>query len=417
MKRTALVLVLLAAFIFPAEAHAQGGIIYGDSIPAGVTVDHDVVLVGRNVSIDGIVNGNAFILGDQVRLNGHVNGSLVMLAQNASIGGEVTGAVYAAALTLDLPDTALLDRDLYALTVSLTSKPTSAIDRHLYALGLDAGLNGEVGGDLHTAIGPIQIYNGAVRLLGFDELTLELRFQPPPAPTSPQSSISPLPGAKVNLRFKFQNPLPAFDWKGWAIDVVRSWGVLFVLGLLVLWLARPSLECSGAPLHARLWRTLGIGLLVLVISLNLFLVALLLMALIFAIGLGLNAIGLWPISIALWVLAYSAIAVALALLVLFIIYGTKILVSYHLLSWLAGKLQLRRTTWLAVLALFLGTLIYTLLRSVPYVGWVIGLLVVALGMGSAWLAIREKPAPEAPAPVVVMEPPKAPRRPAGKAAG
>jgi hypothetical protein len=91
---------------------------------------------------------------------------------------------------------------------------------------------------------------------------------------------------------------------------------------------------------------------VLVISLNLFLVALLLMALIFGIGLGLNAIGLWPITIALWVLAYAHIVVALTLLVLFITYGTKILVAYHLLSWLLGKTSWPRTAWLAVLALF-----------------------------------------------------------------
>jgi len=416
VKRIALILALLAAFVFPTAAHAQGGIIYGDSIPAGVIVDHDVLLIGSNVSIDGTVNGNAFILGNQVLLNGRVNGSLVMLAQNAAIGGEVTGAVYAAALTLDLPDMASLDRDLYALTVSLTSKPTSAIDRHLFALGLDAGLNGQIGGDLHTAIGPIQLYNGIVRLLGFEELTLELHFDVPSASPSPQSSIGPVAAPKVHLRFKLQNPLPEFDWTAWGINVLRSWGVLFVLGLLVLWLARPCLETSGGPLRARPWRTLGIGLLVLVISLNLFLVALLLMALIFAIGLGLNAIGLWPISIALWVVSYSAIAVALALLCLFILYGTKILVSYHLASWLASKLPLRGTAWVAVLALLVGTLIYTLLRAVPYVGWGFGLLVIALGMGSAWLACREAPPAAAPAPVVV-EPPKAPRRPLGKVAG
>ena len=107
MKRIALILALLAAFIFPTAAYAQDGIVYGDSIPAGVVVDHDVLLIGGNVSIDGVVNGNAFILGNQVLINGVVNGSLVMLAQNAAIAGNVTDAVYAAALTLDLPDTGL----------------------------------------------------------------------------------------------------------------------------------------------------------------------------------------------------------------------------------------------------------------------------------------------------------------------
>jgi hypothetical protein len=389
MKRTALILALLLALIFPTAAYAQDGIIYGDSIPAGVVVDHDVLLIGENVSIDGVVNGNAFILGSQVVINGVVNGNLILLAQNAAISGNVSDAVYAAALTLDLPDTALVRRDLYALTVSLTSKPTSNVGRHLFALGLDAGLNGKVGGDLHTVIGPIQLYNGAVRLLGFEELTLELRLPSPTPGATPQTSIGPYPGVKVQLAFNFQNPLPPFDWGAWAIDVARAWGVLFALGLLAFWLRRSTLEASGMPLRARPWRTLGIGLIVLVVSLNLFPVALLLAALIFGLGLALNAIGLWPVSIALWVLSYSAIAVALTILVLFIAYGTKILVSYHVLAWLVNKTSWPRTTWMAILMLFVGTLIYTLLRSAPYVGWIIGLLVIAAGMGSAWLAYRE----------------------------
>jgi len=240
MKRTALILALLAAFIFPTAAHAQGGIIYGEGVPAGVTVNHDVLLMGNNVFIDGIVNGNAFILGNQVLISGTVNGSLVMLAQNAAVGGEVTGAVYAAALTLDLPDTASINRDLYALTVSLTSKPASAVERHLFALGLDAGLNGRIGGDLHTVLGPIQMYNGIVRLLGFEELTLELRFELPPRARRASIRHGARGGAEGAAALQVPGPLPAFDWNAWAINVLRGWGVLFALGLLVLWFAAPN---------------------------------------------------------------------------------------------------------------------------------------------------------------------------------
>jgi hypothetical protein len=314
-----------------------------------------------------------------------------MIAQNAAIGGEVSGAVYTVALTLDLPERAALARDLYAATVSLTSKPASQIGRHLFALGLDAGLNGQIGGDLHTVIGPIQLYNGLMRLLGFEELTIELHFETPAG--NPSSLQSPL--ARPRMRFKLQTPLPV-----WGMGVLRDWSVLFVLGLLGLRLIRKPLENTGAPLQARPWRTLGIGLLVFVITLNLFLVALLLVALIFALGLGVNAIGLWQVSLALWVLAYSSLAIALTLLWLFIAYGTKILVSYHLVSWLLNRFALQKTLWLDILALFLGTLLYALLRSVPYVGWGIGLLVIAAGMGSAWIAYRNTSQPPQPLPVV-----------------
>ena len=96
-----------------------------------MVVDHDVILIGQNVSIEGTVNGNVFILGNQVLITGKVDGSLVLIAQNAAISGEISGAVYSTALTLDLPQEALLARDLYAAAVSLTSKPTSQIGRRL----------------------------------------------------------------------------------------------------------------------------------------------------------------------------------------------------------------------------------------------------------------------------------------------
>jgi hypothetical protein len=406
VKLTLFAVLFLAAFLFPTSARADDGIIYGEKIPAGITVDHDVLLIGQNVSIEGTVNGNVFILGNQVMINGIVNGSLVMIAQNAAIGGEVSGAVYTIALAVDLPEKASLARDLYAATVSLTSKPTSQIGRHLFALGLDAGLNGQIGGDLHTSIGPIQLYNGLMRLLGFEELTIELHFEAPAGNPGAMQS----PTVRPRLRLKLQKPLPAFDWPAWGVQILRNWSVLFLLGLLILQLVRKPLENIGAPLQVRPWRTLGIGLLVLVITLNLFLVALLLLALIFALGLGLNALGLWQVSLALWILAYSSLAIALTLLWLFIVYGTKIFVSYHVVSWLMGRFILQKALWLDILSLFLGTLLYALLRSVPYVGWGIGLLVIAAGMGSAWIAYRNSGQP--PQPLLVAPPAKVTKRPA-----
>jgi cytoskeletal protein CcmA (bactofilin family) len=408
IKFTLFTVFLLAIFIFPTPALADDGIIYGEKIAAGTTVDHDVVLVGQNVSIEGTVNGNVFILGNQVLISGKVNGSLVMIAQNAAIGGEVSGAVYAVALTVDLPEKASLARDLYAATVSLTSKSASQIGRHLFALGLDAGLNGQIGGDLHTTIGPIQLYNGMMRLLGFEELTIELHFEMPAG--NPGAMQSPV--VRPRMRLKLQQPISTFDWSAWGMGLLRDWGVLFVLGLLGLWLLRKPLESSGGPLRSRPWRTLGIGLLVLVITLNLFLVALLVVAMIFALGLGLNAIGLWQVSLALWILAYSSMAIALTLLWLFIVYGTKILVSYHLASWLVDRFILQKALWLNILALFLGALLYALLRSIPYVGWAIGLLIIAAGMGSAWLALRNPSGPPQPLPqpLPVMPPKKAAKR-------
>lgn len=395
---------LLLAFSLPSPvAAADGGIFYGDTIPAGTVIDHDIVLFGENVLIEGTVIGNVFILGNQVVVNGTVDGSLVLIAQNASVGGEISGAAYALALTLDLPAHSLLERDLYAATVSLTSGADSTINRHLYALGLDAGLNGQIGGDLHTILGPIQLYNGLMRLLGFEELTLELHFETPTPSVVPQGFV-PL----RHLRVKLLEPLPPFDWGKWALAVLRSWAVLMIFGLLCLWLAPKPLVRSGEPLSARPWQTLGIGLLVLVVAFNLFIVGLLLFILVFALGLGLNFLGLWQVTLALWVLAFSALLIALVGLGLFISIGSKLIVIHLVASWVFSLFVHRKAFWVNLLALLAGTVIYALLRSVPYAGWIIDLLVTSAGMGAAWLALRR---PRQAASVLKVNPKgKAPRK-------
>jgi len=369
-------------------AASDGGLFYGDSIPAGIFVDHDVILFGKNVLVEGVVNGNVFILGNQVVVTGTVDGSLVLIAQNAAISGRVTDSIYALALTLDLPAGALLGRDLYAATVSLTSAPASTITRHLYALGLDAGLKGQVGGELHTTIGPIQLYNGLMHLLGYDELTLELHFELPAPPVDTEGFLS-----LRHMRFKFAIPSPSFDWRAWGLSLLRNWGVLMIFGLLLYWLAGSGLERSGEPLKARPLQTLAIGLLVLVVSFNLFIVALILSVLLFALGLGLNFLGLWQVTLALWVVGFAALLILSVALALFIAIGAKIVVAYCALSWLFGLFLRQKAVWSDLLALTLGITVYALLRSLPYAGWVIDLLVTSAGMGAAWLGWRNRPAP------------------------
>jgi hypothetical protein len=381
-----LALTLLLTFGAPTAAHAQG-IIYGDTIPAGTVVDHDVVLIGQAVTVDGTVNGNVFILGNQVTVNGIVDGSLVLIGQNASIGGVVTGAVYAAALTLDLAPSASLERDLYVVTVSLTSGKNSHIARDLFAVGLDSGLNGQVGRDLHTVIGPIQLYNGLMTLIGFPDLTIKLHFETPQPATSGSGTL--LTQGRHARIIAVERIASAFNWGKWGLALLRSWVMLFIFSLLAYWLTRKPLGRSGEQIGAAFWRALGTGLIVLVIAFALFGVAVLVAVLIFAIGLGLNFLGLWQISIALWVAAYACLMLAVMALWFFISYGTKIIAVYFASTALFALLFKRKALWLDLLALLAGTVIYSLLRSIPYVGWVFGVLAMALGAGAAWMAYRK----------------------------
>ncbi len=391
-----LVLSLLLVFGVPTPVHAQG-IVYGDTVPTGKTIDQDILLVGQNVLIDGTVNGNVFIFGNQIQINGDVNGSLILIGQNIGISGGVSGGVYALGLTLELGTGADLGRDLYVLSVGMVSETDTAIKRDLFALGLDAGLNGSVGRDLHTAIGPIQLYNGLMTLLGFEELTLKLHFElPQAAPESDTNTNSSRIFPRIRARIHPFNieTQAVFDWNTWGIGLAREWITLSLFGLLAIWLAPQKLEQTKSPLLKQPWKTTGIGLVAFVISVNLFVVGILIAALFFSIGLALNYLQLWQLSIVLWIISYSLLALGLTALWLFIVYGTKIIFIYVVFTWMLSKLESK--IWIKILAILIGALVYVILRSVPTVGWVIGVLVTAAGMGTAWLSYQDARKPAKP---------------------
>lgn len=387
IKFIAFIIILIISSATPTSVHAQG-MVYGDTVPVGTTVDHDVVLIGQNIMLAGTVNGNVFVLGNQVAVTGNVNGSLILIAQNAVIGGNISGAVYSSALTLELSSNAALDRELYVTAISLITQPGSVIGRDLFALGLDAGLNGQVGRDLHTSLGPIQLYNGLMHLLGFDQLTLKLHIDfPPPAGGGSGNGVQiALITPHIHARLA-KGPEQLFTGEAWALDLLRKWIVLAFFSLLAIWLTRRPLEKAGVPLGSSPIKTTAIGLVVFVIALNLFGVALLIAVFIFSIGLGLNFVGLWELSIALWIAAFACLALASITLWLFIVYGTKVIVVYLISNWLLTKFAIT-SIWLKIPAMLIGILIYLVLNAVPYVGWIFGLLVTAAGMGSAWLAYR-----------------------------
>jgi hypothetical protein len=87
-------------------------------------------------------------------------------------------------------------------------------------------------------------------------------------------------------------------------------------------------------------------------------------------------------------LGFFSLGLVATIFVLFVLYISKVIVAY-----LVGYAILNRfapnVVRYKVLSLLLGLLIYVLLVWIPYLGWVIALLVTAVGLGAAWIYYRE----------------------------
>ena len=358
-------------------------------LASGEVIDNDVFVTGQKITIDGTVNGDVFALGNQVQVNGTVDGSLFVIGQQVLIQGEVAGTTYVGAVSLELGPQAVLQRNLYFLGVSLTMQPGAAIQRDLNTICLGADLKGAVAGNTRATIGILEVIKLIVNGLGGEFQVPQFNLRP--GGLVPPGAVGGLPS--ILLAHLFQDPAPAgtidtAQLTAWLIDRLRDFGLLLLLSAVFYWLFRKLLNRTARALRLRPLPALGYGLLALLIVTNIYLVGLLVASLIFVVGFWLGSLGLWDFTLAFWALTFAALAFFMAVLWFLVAYGTKIIVVYLASTWLFEKIM-PKVKVPPFLALAIGLVIYILLRSIPMVGWVLGVLVTAWGLGACWLAYRK----------------------------
>jgi hypothetical protein len=402
LKRLVLVQFVVFILVFSAAgtAHAQG-IVYGDQVPAGQVVENDAVLFGDNVSIDGTVEGDVVAAGSFIQVNGKINGSLIAFGETVVLNGEVDGTVYSAAVTMELGEESVLHRNLYFAGLDLVQQSGSSIERDLVAASLiGASLNGTIGRNTQGIFGPsalirliIEAIGGQVNLPGLPPGSLQFdnaylsgtRSSMSLSGTSRAAGVILVNDGFLKAAVPGQGqPTAGIDTElleEWLSGLLREFVILLVFGFLGLWLFSPFLNRSAEALSMKPLSATGYGLLALIVVINLFFVGALLAVLILVIGVWLGMMTLWDLAFAFWAVGFSSLVLALAVFVLFVNYGTKIIVAY-----LLGKLILRLFTLEAadyrMAPLLLGLLVFVLLHSIPLLGWVIGVIFTALGLGA-----------------------------------
>ncbi len=110
---------------------------------------------------------------------------------------------------------------------------------------------------------------------------------------------------------------------------------------------------------------------------------------ILAVGILLGVVTLGGLSRTVFGVGYSSLGLALSIFTLFVSYGSKLVVSF-----LVGKLILERLVPQAskqnIWPMLLGVVLYVVFRSIPWFGWLIGVVVTLIGLGAVFLVIREK---------------------------
>jgi len=419
----ALLALLMLTFAVPVRAF-DGRSGENIVIKADEVIEDDLYVSASKFTLDGTVKGDLIVAGGTITINGTVEGDLIAAGQTIIINGTVTDDARIAGAALQVGENASIGDDLIAAGASLETKKGGVTSGDLVVGSGQALLAGDVTGNVLAGTGSLELqgtFGGNVTAeVGNAE---DNAGGPPPSMFMPQTGIT-MPvvtpgftiddGAKIKGNLKYTTtdeikvpsdavsgkvthikpavtpetapPTTAQKTMSWTFTLLRNIATLIIVGLLLGWLAPKFIGSLTDKVRSQPWPTLGWG----VVTYAAFFFALLVILLVMILGAIL--FGMLTLS------GLSGTIVGVGIFTIFTLILGFVLVTSFLtkivVGWLGGKLILGRIKpELAehkVWPMVIGVIIIALLVALPYIGWLLGLLVMFIGLGAIWLWTRER---------------------------
>jgi cytoskeletal protein CcmA (bactofilin family) len=343
-------------------------------VPAGQVVEGPLLMSGNNIRVDGKVDGDLYATGTDVFISGEVTGDIIAAGQNISISGPVKGDLRLAAQNirlhgvtqgsatlfcqdLDFNQQAIINKDM--LLFARSARLQGDLQRNLKGSLQSLYLSGKIGQNL-------QLYN--VEHLELDEAQIggDLSYR-----STNKAVISP--GTTINGEEKWRQPSPAQpapqnklpSWGIWGGLLINFLGLLIVWGIIKAW--RPHLWSQIAEKAGQnLAGSIGIGLLLLLAT---------------------------PILVLVLFLTVIGIPLGIILLLIYMValYVSILIAAQFLSQILRERMNYSGHDIWPVLAL---VLLLMLAVKIPFVGWILGLIILSFGLGSILKTLSAKSSTE-----------------------
>jgi len=334
------------------------------AVAADETVDDSLLAAGNTVRVEGVVNGDLLAFCRNLEVRGNVKGDLVSFAKRTVVSGTVEGRIYNFSQSLDL--NGQLGHSIYGWVQSLRVDNRAKVGEGIVVGGGDVSLEGEVkrsatifagnvdvsgtiGRDLAMAGGSLTLTNAA-RVNG--NLSARVR-QLKDVHIADGAIVAGKRDIQVRVRQSpFTRPRFYFHQAVWlAATMLVGW-----LGLALF----PGFFQACSRAVGAGWRSLGLGV---------------------------GVLAGVPIVIIVAAITLVGIPASLMLLAGYLaaIYMAKIWVGAFLGRIILKPSGVTKRDWL--LGLLVGVLILTIVGFVPYLGGLVRLAVICLGLGAfAWQA-------------------------------
>ncbi len=333
-------------------------------VSSGETVNSTLWVSGRTINIAGEVNGDVFCAGQTVTISGTIEGDVICAAQSVTISGEVNGSLRIAAQTLNVSGTT--GRSISAVAQTFTQGNRSVIGRDVSLAANDVVLDGSVGRDIAISANVINI-NGnigrntqavvsSLNLGSSAEIAGDLNY------TSEQD-VNLENGAVVNG--KTSKSLPKNNSGQGARGILGSTvgfalyaiAASLIITLILIILFPQGINAIAKEGFRSLWKSLLVGLVAAVVV-----PALAILAMLTVVGL--------PFALLL-LLTWAVV---------------------HAFAGVVSAYYLGRVVWRKqrnpIVSMVIGTILLIILLVIPFVGIIVWIAAMLLGIGMILLAIK-----------------------------
>lgn len=340
-------------------------------VPASETVDHDLYLFGGSITVNGAVKGDLVVAGGTVTINGPVSGDLLVAGGNVQVSGDVTG--------------------------------------HIRLAGGQATVSGSTGKDLLAGVGTLDLSGsvGQDLIFGAGSVTVSGPVTGNVLGSAGNYTNSSTVGGTSQVTIS-RSQVPTAAASSWLLDAIRQFVIVFLLGILALWLAPRAVAAAETALTRRTLLSFGSGILAVigyVLGLLVLLLAMIVLAFLFGI---LTLGGAVAIDIFGGILAILVITFGFVLASSFLV---DALVGLAIARAVLPAMGMRTAPdrWRDLGLLAAGSALVVLVTSVPEVGWIAKLAVVLFGLGAmtvaAWFSVRHRSVDPGSVPPAQVAPP------------
>jgi anti-sigma factor RsiW/cytoskeletal protein CcmA (bactofilin family) len=330
-------------------------------VQVGETVDDSLFAAGDTVTVDGTVTGNLIAAGRTVVVRGTVKGDLLSASQRLELEGVVEGNVFAGAETVVVRGP--VGRSVYAFAEEVRIDSAARVEDDVVGMGAEVDVGGRVGRDLFAFCGRTNLRGEVGRHAA--ARTGRLRVEAPAkiggdlvVHVKKAEDVHVDQGAVVSGKTETHLEKPRksrFARPGFYFWRLVWLAAAFVTAL-VLQRLFPGLFAPRPPDGAALLRALGVGFLVLV-----------------------------AVPVGAVLAAFTLVGLPVGLLVL-ALWLAGLYVAFLIVAALVGRSLLQRgggppPAFAPVL--LVGLVALTVAVNLPYLGGVVRLAVILLGLGLA----------------------------------